>query len=79
MENAFRITAQTPFECNLSRYSVTELFHTQHAAELIPSGKTHLRIDYKNSGIGSNSCGPTLPEQYQLKEKEIHFAFRLEI
>ena len=79
VENAFRITAQTPFECNLSRYPVTELFHKQHAAELIPSGKTHLRIDYKNSGIGSNSCGPTLPEQYQLKEKEIHFAFRLEI
>ena len=74
---AFRVTAETPFECNLSQYSTMELLRKAHAAELTKDGTTHIRIDYKNSGIGSNSCGPVLMEQYRLSEKEIHFQFRL--
>ena len=36
-------------------------------------GYTHLRIDYKDSGVGSRACGPDLEEKYRLKEKEICF------
>ena len=46
--------------------------------ELISDEKTHVRVDYKVSGIGSNACGPKLDEKYQLCEKEIHFAFSIE-
>jgi beta-galactosidase len=56
-----------------------ELFGKKHAAELCKDGLSHVRIDYKDSGIGSHSCGPVLLPQYCLAEKEIHFAFRLEI
>lgn len=77
VDGAFRVTAQQPFECNVSQYPVTELFQKGHGAELVKDGKTHLRIDYKNSGIGSNSCGPVLLEQYRLSEKAFRFAFRL--
>lgn len=45
--------------------------------ELISDGKTHLRIDYKVSGIGSASCGPALADQYRLSEKQIDFQFAL--
>lgn len=38
-------------------------------------GRNHLRIDYKVSGIGSNSSGPELKEQYRLCEKDIDFSF----
>lgn len=38
---------------------------------------TFLIIDYKQSGIGSNSCGPVLEEKYQLNESEIDFSFYL--
>ncbi len=34
-----------------------------------------IRIDYKNSGIGSGSCGPQLIDKYKLSEKEIEFEF----
>jgi beta-galactosidase len=78
LEKIFRVTAETPFECNVSQYTVQELIQKPHAAELVKDGKTHLRIDYKNSGIGSNSCGPVLLEKYQLKEKTFSFTFRLE-
>ena len=77
LKDAFRVTAPAPFECNLSQYPVMELLQKPHAAELQKDGYTHLRIDYKDSGIGSNSCGPALLEKYQLKEKEFTFRFCL--
>jgi len=49
----------------------------EHTDELVADGKIHLRIDYKVSGIGSNSCGPALESQYRLEEKKIHFAFSI--
>ena len=76
-ENSLRFVADTPFECRVSQYSAHELFKKRHAAELSKDGFTHVRIDYKESGIGSNSCGPFLAETYRLSEKEIHFAFRM--
>lgn len=36
-------------------------------------------IDYKMSGLGSNSCGPELKDKYQLKEEEFNFGFILNI
>ena len=35
----------------------------------------NIRIDYKASGVGSNSHGPELLEKYRLAEKEIEFGF----
>ncbi len=32
-----------------------------------------LSLDYSMSGVGSNSCGPSLSELYQMKEKEFQF------
>ena len=40
-------------------------------------GKTHIRIDYKMSGLGSNSCGPELDKEYRLDEKKIKFNFTI--
>ncbi len=65
------------FECNLSRYSTAALTAAEHTDELVADGNTHLRLDYKNSGIGSASCGPALEEQYRLQEKHIEFSFTL--
>lgn len=74
-ENGLRFEADRPFECNVSQYAPIDLYRTRHAAELVKDGITHVRIDYKGSGIGSNSCGPALIEQYRLSEKDIRFRF----
>ena len=66
------------FEANVSKYSMSALAKAEHTDELFTDGKTHLRIDYKVSGLGSNSCGPELEEVYRLKEKEIRFYFTIE-
>lgn len=67
------------FEFSVSNFSIQDLENAQHTDELISDGLIHLRIDYKNSGIGSNSCGPQLSEEYKLKEKHIEFRFSLNI
>lgn len=69
--------AEEQMEINISRYSTAALLKAEHTDELTADGKTHLRIDYKVSGIGSNSCGPSLELPYRLSEKEIDFRFSI--
>ncbi len=64
-------------EINVSHYSAKMLMDSMHQNELKKDENTIIRIDYKNSGIGSNSCGPDLIEKYRLWEKEIHFEFTI--
>lgn len=63
------------FEFNVSSYSTEALTKAEHIDELERDGKTHVRMDYKVSGIGSNSCGPELERCFRLEEKKIRFAF----
>ena len=65
------------FEFNVSSYSTEVLTKAEHINELVRDGKTHLRVDYKVSGIGSNSCGPQLAEEYRVNEKKINFNFTI--
>jgi beta-galactosidase len=67
--------AETPFSFNVSEYTQEELSTKKHNYELEKSGYSVVCLDYKQSGIGSASCGPFLLEQYQLNEKEFAFAF----
>jgi beta-galactosidase len=79
LDNGLTFSADKAFEINVSQYGVEELFQKRHAAELQKDGKTHVRVDYKDSGIGSGSCGPQLMDQYKLSEEEIHFEFVLKV
>ncbi len=63
------------FEFSVSNYGIKMLDQATHTDELQKDGFVHLRIDYKNSGLGSHSCGPELAERYRLSEKEICFGF----
>jgi len=72
-----KFMAEKDFQFNVSNYTSEMLTKTMHASELIEDENTIVRIDYKNSGIGSNSCGPELLEEYRLKEKEINFEFSI--
>ena len=64
---------------NFSEYSQEELGTKMHDFELEKSGSSILCIDYLNSGVGSNSCGPVLLEQYRLDEKEFTLRFTLNL
>ena len=77
MDCGLSFVAEEEFEFGVSKYTAEVLTEATHIDELVSNGKTNLRIDYKVSGIGSNSCGPELLEQYRLNEKKIHFSFYL--
>ncbi|MBE5868764.1 MAG: DUF4981 domain-containing protein [Lachnospiraceae bacterium] len=65
------------FECNVSRYTAEELTRKNHGYELEKDEYTNLRIDYKVSGLGSNSCGPELRERYRMMDDHVYFAFSI--
>ncbi len=71
-------TADKVFEINVSDYSTENLSEAMHTDELQANGMANIRIDYKNSGVGSNSCGPALLEKYRLNDKQIAFGFTLQ-
>ena len=63
------------FEANVSNFDGLALKNAEHTDELKSDGLVHLRVDYKVSGIGSNSCGPQLEPRYRLADKTISFEF----
>ncbi len=74
-ERGLCVESDGEFEFNVSLYGTDMLADTAHEAELHTDGRTHLRIDYRNSGIGSNSCGPALRDEYALRDREIDWSF----
>jgi len=61
------------FSFNVSHYTSQDLTNATHPYKLKKRKETIVHIDYKMSGVGSNSCGPELLPQYRLSEKEIDF------
>ena len=65
------------FSFNCSHFTPHDLSATAHDFELIPRKQTVVNLDLAHAGIGSNSCGPSLDEQYRLTATEMHFTVRL--
>ena len=69
--------SDAPFSFNVSHYTQEELTQKAHNYELEESGYTVLCLDYAQNGIGSNSCGPALSEQYKLNNESFVFDMKL--
>lgn len=65
------------FSLSVSHYSPKQLTSTPHAYELTAEKETTVTVDYRNAGIGSASCGPTLLPEYTISEREIDFTFNV--
>lgn len=72
-----QFTAEEAFSFNASHFTPLDLTAAKHTYELHKRKETIVHLDYKMSGVGSNSCGPELLEQYRLKEKTFRFAVTL--
>jgi len=67
--------AANSFSLSASHYTPEQLTEVKHDFELVPDKHTTVIIDYRNAGIGSNSCGPELQKKYAITEKNINFEF----
>ena len=77
---ALRVECESgDMEFSALHYSVEQLTETKHRHELKDSNSTRLLINYKVGGIGSNSCGPVLPEKYRLNEEAFTFSFSVKL
>lgn len=74
-----RVSSDMPFSFNASHYTQEELTRKKHNFELEKCADTVLCVDYKQNGIGQNSCGPLTQKQYRFDEKEFEFRIRIEI
>ncbi len=76
-ETRLAVYDELPFSFNLSEYAEEELTKKTHYWELEKSGRTILCIDYRQSGIGSGSCGPQLAQKYRLDAEHYSFGFHI--
>lgn len=79
LEDKITFKAENTLEASVSQYSIDQILNAEHTDEIGESNATYVRIDYKSSGIGSNSCGPALEEKYRFSEKNIHFVYTISI
>ncbi len=77
LESGVEFYSRGGFTFQLLPYSGEQLTEAKHTDELIDTGRSYLRIDYKDSGVGSASCVTVLDEKYRLKEKKFEFSFIL--
>jgi len=75
----FSAAGEKTFSFNASVYTQEELTGKMHNYELQESPYTVLCVDYRQSGVGSNSCGPDLLEKYRLKEESFSFGVRFKL
>lgn len=71
------ICTSKPFSFNCCHYTPHDISDAKHDYELVPRKETVVNIDYKQSGIGSNSCGPSLDPKYALNEEKFSFEFSI--
>ena len=71
------VSAENAFSFNASYYTQEELEEKTHNYELIESDSVVFCVDYALNGIGSNSCGPVVLDQYRFDDVLFRFQFTL--
>lgn len=67
------------FDFSVTYYDDMHLTNAKHTNELIKSDFIHLNIDYKQNGLGSNSCGPLPMDKYKCRVEPFILRFNLRI
>ena len=70
-------SAEKAFSFNASYYTQEELEKKTHNYELTESDSVVFCVDYALNGIGSNSCGPVVLDQYRFDDVLFRFQFTL--
>lgn len=74
---ALRVEAQGPLEFSASHYTADDLFAAKHTYDLQPRPEVVLSLDYRHSGVGTNSCGPGVLPQYTIKPGRYRWNYTL--
>ena len=67
-----------PMETSVHHYSTKVLTEAVHTYELKKEELSYWNIDYKQGGLGGNSCGPRPLEKYLFKAAPVQFSLKFE-
>ena len=72
----FKVQAKDSLNFSAHYYTMKDLEDAKHLSDLVKRDFITLNIDYKQNGLGSNSCGPKALEKHELKPEEFEFKMR---
>ena len=75
--NTLTVSCDREFSFSYLGYTQEELAGKKHDWELERSESNVLCVDCKMTGVGSQSCGPEILEEYKLSDKKIDFKIAL--
>ena len=78
LSNGSALAMEAPYGINLSNYTDEMIEKAQHPWQLEKSGDVTIHIDYRQSGVGSNSCGEEQLEEYKVKRQDFVMSFTLQ-
>lgn len=64
-----QIYGENDFSFSVLPYSVDEIKNAAHNWELPESNAVYVSLDIGMRGLGSNSCGPNLKDEYELSRE----------
>ncbi|MDB4582012.1 beta-galactosidase small subunit, partial [Draconibacterium sp.] len=73
-----KVSGNTPLETSVHHYSAQALSKAVHTYELEKENLSYWNIDYRQGGLGGNSCGPQPLEKYLLKPLPVEFTLTFE-
>lgn len=73
----FRVESRTPIEFSALHYSLEQLTRMEHRHELTDEGETHLLINARVGGIGTNSCGPRMTPKYRFDDATVSMDYKI--
>jgi beta-galactosidase len=72
------VEAVGPMEFSASHYSAQDLDAAYHTYDLHPRAEVILSLDYRQRGLGTESCGPGPLEQYKIKSGRYSWSYTLQ-
>ena len=63
------------FDFSVHPYTAASLTEAKHPHEIVEDDYMNVYLDYAQSGLGTNSCGPLPAEKYRLKHGDYKFSF----
>ncbi|MGL5357946.1 MAG: glycoside hydrolase family 2 TIM barrel-domain containing protein [Metamycoplasmataceae bacterium] len=81
-ENIMKVNtdlAENRFDFSISWYDDKDLTNAKHTIDLVKRNYLTLNIDYKQNGLGSNSCGPQPLDKYKCKFEDFKINFNIKI
>jgi hypothetical protein len=75
--HGLRVEGQPLIDFSVHRYTPEDFERAKHTTDLIPRKDLVVHLDYRQHGLGSNSCGPGPLPQHRLAPGPFTFRVRL--